>query len=161
MVQIHRSIVRARYTDADHDHAIITVEGHGEQMISRREHPVEWSEMMRSVVLVEFNRPDPVSASAPQPAAIPAPAPVLQLPAPVTVPVADPDVARRVAALEAALRDLKSRPSAAVDVSDLAGQVITAVEQQWNDLRDRIDELERIQREIYARALKTVEAVAA
>ena len=141
MAKVDKPIVAARFTDEGMDHACIMVHGDDhERMISKKDHPHVWSEMLRSVVLHHYQADAvatipvashvvmgvtwPTSANAATPALAPfpvrqalAPPPLLQLPDP------------RVAQLEARIRELESRPKIgeAVDLDAIANQVAAAL----------------------------------
>lgn len=144
MVQVHKPIVKAWYTDADHDHAKIILDGEPEpRIISKREDPHMWSEMLRSVVLVEFNKgADPADATATTPGE---------------------DLLQKIAAIEADIKASRSappkagEPTAQVDAADLAVRVAALVQPQIDDLTSRVRDLEGILRNIYSEAKATVE----
>lgn len=143
MVQVHKPIVKAWYTDADHDHAKIILDGEPEpRIISKREDPHMWSEMLRSVVLVEFNK----GGAAVDPSAAPG-----------------ADLLQKIAAIEADIKAARSAPAIAgeqtpqVDAADLAARVAALVQPQIDDLTSRVRDLEGILRNIYSEAKATVE----
>ena len=180
MAKVDKPIVAARFTDEGHDHACIMVHGDDhERMISKRDHPHVWSEMLRSVVLHHYQAEAvatiPVTAHVVMgqtyplhTAAVPAyPYPAPQIIAPLRPALAPPPLPQlpdpRVAQLEARIRELESRPQTGqpVDLDAIANQVASALGDTYAQLQnashptdheDRLAEVERILLSIFAQA---------
>lgn len=174
MAKIDVPIVAARYTDEGHDHAIVLFHGdHDERMISKRDNPHVWQEMLRTVTLTWFQPAAHRSLHAKSDMTIVTPALAAIAPPWVDPPqqVAShypmltsnpspnaPDLGPTIAALQHRIAELEAKPAAAsVDLDHIAGRVASALDGKLAEIRrmipsgheGRLLELEGILSKIY------------